>query len=202
MRHAPLKMLSGAFLVALPLSACDREAPDPRPDPAPAAAREKTSIIRDDVAIEREPEAVIEPLTVTIGFPDGGFELSEAATAALTAALESAAMKAGGPITLGGHTDSAGADSANLRAATRRAQAVRDWLVERGVAEERITLVAFGEQNPVAPNARPDGTPDEAGRAQNRRVELAIAVPAGTPAAAEPADDETLVDELTGAGED
>lgn len=202
MRHAPLKMLSGAFLVALPLSACDREAPDPGPDPAPAAAREKTSIIRDDVAIEREPEAAIEPLTVTVGFPDGGFELSEAAAAALTAALESAAMTAGGPITLGGHTDSAGADSANLRAATRRAEAVRDWLVEHGVAEERITLVAFGEQNPVAPNAQPDGTPDEAGRAQNRRVELTVAVPAGTAVAAEPADEETLVDELTGAGED
>jgi OOP family OmpA-OmpF porin len=59
-------------------------------------------------------------------------------------------------------------------ASLARAEAVRDWLVENGVAEDRIRTIAFGEQNPIAPNARPDGTPDEDGRAANRRVEIEV----------------------------
>lgn len=201
MRHAPFKTLSAALLLALTVSACEREAPDPEPVAPAPPAQEKTSILRDDLAIEREPEAPLAPLDLTIGFPDGGTALSDAATAALETALESAQMEAGGRITLSGHTDSTGADAANLRAATRRAEAVRDWLVERGVGEDRIEVIAFGEQNPLAPNARPDGTPDEEGRARNRRVEMTIATLAGTPPASEPADSGTLVDELAGAGE-
>ena len=60
------------------------------------------------------------------------------------------------------------------RASRARAEAVRDWLVDSGVDEARISLIAFGEQNPVAPNARPDGSPDPVGRAANRRVEIEV----------------------------
>ena len=55
-----------------------------------------------------------------------------------------------------------------------------DWLVEHGVARERITVIAIGEQRPVAPNAHLDGSADEEGRARNRRVTLAIAPPVDT----------------------
>ena len=48
---------------------------------------------------------------------------------------------------------------------------------EHGVARERITVIALGEQRPVAPNAHLDGTPDEEGRARNRRVTVTIAPP-------------------------
>lgn len=51
---------------------------------------------------------------------------------------------------------------------------MRDFLVENGVEEERIEIVAFGEQNPVEPNALSDGSPNEEGRAANRRVEVTI----------------------------
>lgn len=200
MRPNPLIVLS---LVAA-LAACDRDARDPVPAPAASTPvqGEKVSIIRDDVGIEREATAPLAPLAISIGFPEGGADLSGAAIARLREALASAQMEAGGSITLGGHTDSAGPDSANLRAAERRAGAVRDWLVEHGVDESRITVIAFGEQNPVAPNARPDGTPDEAGRARNRRVEMRVAVPSGTLSAEAVGESETLVDELTGAAED
>ena len=76
---------------------------------------------------------------------------------------------------MGGHSDSGGSDEVNIRASLERAEAVRDWMVANGVAEERITLVAFGEQNPAAPNALPDGSPNEEGRAANRRVEIVVA---------------------------
>jgi len=111
--------------------------------------------------------------------------------------LDTPQMAAGGEIVLRGHTDSAEHDEANLRASRRRAEAVRDWLVERGVSAQRIRVIALGEQNPIEPNALPDGTPNDAGRAANRRVELSIGVPAETLAAAPAREPETLVDELS-----
>ena len=95
----------------------------------------------------------------------------------LEAIMETEQMAAGGAIVLRGHTDSVGDDEANLRVSERRAEMVRDWLLEQGVGEERITVIAIGEQRPIAPNAQLDGTPDEAGRAANRRVDVTIAVP-------------------------
>ena len=63
-----------------------------------------------------------------------------------------------------------------------------EWLVEKGVSSERIEIIAFGEQNPIEPNALPDGTPNEKGRAANRRAEVHVAVPEGAsiPTPAEP----------------
>lgn len=136
------------------------------------------SIIRDD--IEEAPSLVEvppEPVDVTIPFPDGGTDLSPDAQRLLALVVGSDAMKQGWPIVLGGHTDSAGNDRANLRASRARAEAVAAWLVERGVDDERIEVIAFGEQNPIARNARPDGEPDEAGRARNRRVQISITAP-------------------------
>jgi len=45
-----------------------------------------------------------------------------------------------------------------------------------GVAQDRISVIAFGEQNPVEPNAKPDGTPNERGREANRRVDVTVAL--------------------------
>lgn len=146
----------------------------PTPEPSETA---RESIIRDD--IQRNPAVSLppEPLRLTIPFPDGS-DLDENAERALASVLDSDALTQGWPVVLGGHTDSAGFDQANLRASRARAEAVAAWLVERGVADERIKVIAFGEQNPIAPNALPDGSPNEQGRATNRRVELTIAPPA------------------------
>ena len=69
-------------------------------------------------------------------------------------------------IEIGGHTDSTGARSTNLRLSQARADAVRAYLASKGVAPDRMVARGFGPDQPVAPNATP------AGRAQNRRVEL------------------------------
>lgn len=191
-----------ATLCILALAGCDRAPPEPEARASPSArdaAREPVSIIRPEIEVEREPAplAPLAPLEARIGFPDGGIALGEAAKAKLATVLDSPQAAAGGLIVLRGHTDSAGRDDANLRAAQARAEAVRDWLTEYGVEGARIRMIALGEQNPIAPNALPDGTPNEAGRAANRRVELSIAVPAGTPEAQPAAEPETLVDELS-----
>ena len=171
-------------IATLALSACSQSAEQPTPEPEPTALEtpdtdttEPVSIIREDADIERGVDS-LEPLHARISFDEGGSDLSEVALTELAAVLETRQFKAGGAIVLRGHTDSAGADAANLRSAQRRADAVRDWLIEKGVAETRITTVAIGEQNPGRPNAKPDGTPDEEGRAFNRRVDVGIAIPA------------------------
>lgn len=118
--------------------------------------------------------AALRPLETTISFADGTPDLTEAARAELATIIDSPQMDAGGAIVLRGHSDSEGSDEANLEASRLKAEAVRDFLVENGVAAERIEVIAFGEQNPIAPNALPDGSPNEEGRATNRRVEVTI----------------------------
>jgi OOP family OmpA-OmpF porin len=71
-------------------------------------------------------------------------------------------------ITIAGFTDDVGSEEYNLGLSLRRAQAVFRYLVNRGVAPERMEVVGYGEANPVASNAT------ESGRAQNRRVELIV----------------------------
>ena len=71
--------------------------------------------------------------------------------------------------TVEGHTDSVGTDAYNQKLSERRANAVRDVLVNQyGVGAERVDAVGYGESRPVADNAT------EEGRAINRRVEAAV----------------------------
>ena len=74
-----------------------------------------------------------------------------------------------------GYTDSKGADEYNNRLSLRRAEAVRDKLVEFGLEPGRILKTeGMGEKNPVAPNVSSDGSDNPAGRALNRRIELEL----------------------------
>lgn len=145
-------------------------------EPTPEAS-ETISILRADIERPDQSEPVLEPLELTIGFPAGGTALDTAAVAQVQAALASEQIAFDGKIILRGHSDAGGNDAANLRASRARAETVRDWLVENGVAADRIEIIAFGEQNPVAPNALPDGSPNDEGRAANRRVEIEIFLP-------------------------
>jgi outer membrane protein OmpA-like peptidoglycan-associated protein len=67
-----------------------------------------------------------------------------------------------------GHTDSSGSDSYNLGLSERRARSAMNHLTAQGIAASRIKTIGRGESEPIADNET------EAGRAQNRRVEIAI----------------------------
>lgn len=67
-----------------------------------------------------------------------------------------------------GHTDSIGTEQYNERLSQRRAESVRAYLIDGGIAPSRLEAVGFGERDPVASNDTADG------RAQNRRAELEV----------------------------
>lgn len=68
-----------------------------------------------------------------------------------------------------GHTDSTGSESYNMDLSARRAESVKNLLVQKGVDPSRILTLAFGESSPIASNDY------DYGRAQNRRVEIKVA---------------------------
>lgn len=69
-------------------------------------------------------------------------------------------------VEVSGHTDDVGTDRYNLALSLRRADAVRDYLIGKGIAADRLLAKGYGESDPIADNDTNDG------RAQNRRVEL------------------------------
>lgn len=71
-------------------------------------------------------------------------------------------------IEVAGHTDSTGSDQYNQQLSERRAQSVANYLIGQGITQQRLLTVGAGESRPVASNDT------EAGRAQNRRVEMTI----------------------------
>lgn len=77
-------------------------------------------------------------------------------------------------VRIDGYTDSLGHKSYNQQLSQERAASVKRYLVDHGVKGERLSTKGFGESNPVAPNTKPDGSDNPAGRAQNRRVEMHV----------------------------
>lgn len=67
---------------------------------------------------------------------------------------------------LRGHTDSTGSEEYNMQLSKKRAEAVEQYLENKGIDPSRLTSVAYGESQPIASNETPEG------RMENRRVEL------------------------------
>ena len=71
-------------------------------------------------------------------------------------------------VEISGHTDNIGSEQANQTLSLKRAQAVRNWLVQKGIASNRMKTVGKGEDEPIATNDT------IAGRAENRRIEFYV----------------------------
>jgi OOP family OmpA-OmpF porin len=70
-----------------------------------------------------------------------------------------------------GHTDSIGSGLYNLKLSQKRSEAVKNKLIEYGVAENQIETKSFGESKPIRENNTPEG------RAENRRVDIVFVAP-------------------------
>ena len=70
------------------------------------------------------------------------------------------------PMEIGGHTDSQGDDTFNMKLSEERANTVKNTLIKMGISADRITSKGWGESKPISNNASPEDM------ANNRRVEF------------------------------
>jgi outer membrane protein OmpA-like peptidoglycan-associated protein len=104
-------------------------------------------------------------------FGEGSAEIGTRARLALEAQAAWLSRHAALPVTVEGHADDAGGADHNLGVSWRRAEAVRRRLIESGVAAERIRVVAFGRERPIAECAMPGCA------VQNRRAVTIVGAP-------------------------
>lgn len=119
--------------------------------------------------VKEETRGMVITLPGGVLFPSGGRDLSASARQALdqvATALNEQPTEA--KIMIEGHTDDRGSDSTNLELSRSRAEAVRSYLIQRGLAAQRIEAVGKGESTPLAGNDTSEG------RATNRRVEIIV----------------------------
>jgi OOP family OmpA-OmpF porin len=143
-------VIAKAAVVAVPAPAAPAPVPAPAPAPAPAPISEKVTFAADTTF--DFDKAVLKP--------DGKAKLDDLASKLQGMNLE--------VIIAVGHTDSVGNDAYNQRLSVRRAEAVKAYLVSKGIEANRVYTEGKGEKQPVADNK------SAAGRAQNRRVEVEV----------------------------
>ena len=101
-------------------------------------------------------------------FLSGSHEISKGSYDALDDLAEYLLRKKNIKLEIGGHTDDVGSDESNLSLSQRRAQAVVNYLVKKGIGSDRLKAKGYGETQPVADNSTAEG------RQRNRRTELLI----------------------------
>ncbi|HET9570487.1 MAG TPA: OmpA family protein [Bacteroidales bacterium] len=131
-------------------------------------AAELEAQLGSNAAVERIGEGIKVTFESGILFATGKSVLSESSKTALTKFSGTLKEYMDTNVMIYGHTDNTGSDNINQPLSENRAAAVKDYLVAQGVAASRITIKGMGSTAPVATNDT------EAGRAQNRRVEVAI----------------------------
>jgi outer membrane protein OmpA-like peptidoglycan-associated protein len=120
-------------------------------------------------AVKQESRGMVITLSGSVLFASNESTLLPAAMVKLNEVAD--ALTKGNPdsnITVEGHTDSQGQRGYNVELGQKRANAVRDQLVARGVASDRIKAVGVGPDRPIADNKTAEG------RANNRRVEIIV----------------------------
>ena len=137
---------------AAPVAAAPAAAPAPAPAPAPVAApvSEKVTFAAD--ALFDFDKAVLKA--------DGKAKIDD-----LVSKLQGINLEV---IIAVGHTDSVGSDAYNQKLSIRRAEAVKAYLVSKGIETNRVYTEGKGEKQPVA------GNKTSADRAKNRRVEIEV----------------------------
>ncbi len=124
--------------------------------------------IEDNVTVATFEQMIEEEIPMPLNnlfFDTGKYDLLPPSIAELNRVigiLQSRKLK----VEISGHTDDVGTDADNQILSERRAEAVRNYLVENGIAAELLTTKGYGESRPVATNKT------EAGRRKNRRVEI------------------------------
>ena len=147
------------------------EAQPASPQPARPPLPPSPAVEKDATPQEEEPQALALP---GIPFAFNGRTIPSASLPALDETVRILNDNPHISVLIEGYSDAVGSEAFNLELSRQRAEAVRAYLVERGIAADRLRVAGRGERNPLAPNARADGSDNPAGRAMNRRVELSV----------------------------
>jgi outer membrane protein OmpA-like peptidoglycan-associated protein len=132
---------------------------------APAVQYEEIS--NKDIAVRGNDRYGIYGLGENILFDEGKSTIRPDAEKSLQQVTASIQKRyANGPVRIYGFTDATGGAGANQQLSAQRTEAVRNWLTQNGISNDRLSLHPQGESNPVASNTT------EGGRQQNRRVEI------------------------------
>jgi outer membrane protein OmpA-like peptidoglycan-associated protein len=123
------------------------------------------------VVVERQGDELLLSMPAGITFPINSYQIQPQFYSTLTQVGQTLSAYPQTLIDVYGHTDPSGGDAINIPLSRDRAESVASYLSQQGVARARSATQGFGSSRPIADN----GT--EAGRAQNRRVEIRI-VPA------------------------
>ncbi len=118
--------------------------------------------------IKEEPSKMVITLNGSVLFETNKFDVRAASSHRLDQVAQVLLAERNATITVLGFTDSEGSNANNQTLSENRAMSVRNYLVMKGIAGDRISSKGFGESNPVAPNTTATG------RANNRRVEIVV----------------------------
>lgn len=103
-----------------------------------------------------------------VHFETGKANLKKESFEELKELVEYLVLKKNVKIEIAGHTDDVGEDASNLKLSQKRAEAVRKYLISKGISASRIVAKGYGETKPVADNST------EVGKQKNRRTEVHI----------------------------
>jgi len=116
------------------------------------------------IKLERGKSVVLEGVT----FESGSARLQKSSEPTLEKVLQALQQNRDLHVEIAGYTDNTGKVTTNDRLSTTRAETVKTWLVMRGIAANRLTVVGYGSRAPIASNLTPEG------RAKNRRIEFHV----------------------------
>jgi outer membrane protein OmpA-like peptidoglycan-associated protein len=128
-----------------------------------AGLTNRLQLAGDEATLRRQLRELTD--TSPVVFALGRADLSAAAAVTLEAAAEIIQAQPGLRVLIAGHTDTTGSAGRNEALSGERAQAVRSYLIEQGIAANRLLVVAYGELFPTTPGAQP----------ADRRVEFEVA---------------------------
>jgi outer membrane protein OmpA-like peptidoglycan-associated protein len=118
--------------------------------------------------VQRVGEGIAVTFASGILFPFNSTEILPAGRSNLAQLAQSLQRYPETTVLIVGHTDNVGSDAYNMGLSQNRAQSAANYLAAQGIARNRVRIEGRGESEPIASNET------EAGRGQNRRVEIAI----------------------------
>ena len=170
-----------AGVTTTPVAAASAEPQTPAPTTATAA---KPVAVAPSAAATPAPTAVERAANVQTGgclgglmqmvqstkvsFADGGATLTPEARGALDQLAQALFGCPAAMLEIAGHTDTTGSATSNKRLSQRRAERVASYLAQKGIPEQRLAAIGYGEAFPLMPNTSAEN------RAQNRRITMRI----------------------------